>query len=690
MKLFADTETWCEVPIQAGTYRYAAAAEVMLVAYALDDGPVHCWDRTDGSDMPMDLAIGLIEDDGPVIFHNAMFDRAVMRFNMPSFTPPLDRWRCTMARALAHGLPGSLDQLCELFNLPQDTRKLKEGRELVRLFCMPGPKNRKLRRATRETHPQEWARFIEYAKQDVAAMREIDKRLPVWNYRGAELELWRLDQRINDRGAQMDLDLARGAIAATDREQERLAVETQRLTDGVIEAATQRDALLAYMLAEYGIELPDAQGSTVERLLESDPDLPEPVRELLTVRLSATKTSTAKYRKVLGGANVDGRLRGLLQFAGAMRTARWAGRLFQPQNLPRPTMEAEAIEAAVEALRCDVADLVLPGEVMQAASNALRGLIVAPPGRKLVVADLSNIEGRDQAWLAGEAWKLQAFRDFDAGIGPDLYKLAYAKSFGVTPEQVGKPERQIGKVQELALGYQGGVGAFVTMAAGYGMDLDKMARQAWDVLPPDLKAEAIDFHEWQRGQGAAAARALPFEVYVVCETFKRAWRRAHAAISGYWPELEAAAVAAVSNPGETIACRMLKLRRDGAWLRIVLPSGRALCYPHPQVGDDGKLSYRGINQYNRKWQRLRTYGGKLLENACQAVARDVMAAAMPHIEAEGYEIVLTVHDEIIAEAPDSPEYSAEHLSALLAAGAPWTAGMPLAAQGFECYRYRKD
>lgn len=689
-KLYADTETFSATPITAGTYRYAADAEVMLFAYAIDDGPVFCWDRTADPDVPLDLAIALLEDDGEVIFHNAMFDRAVLRFDLPHLTPVLARWRCTMARALAHGLPGKLDKLCDLFNLSQDERKQKDGRDLVQLFCKPRPKTSKLRRATRETHPEEWARFIDYAKHDVIAMRTLDRLMPLWNYQGAELALWHLDQRINDRGVAMDMQLAHGAIAATDREQARLAEETQRLTDGVVEKATQRDALLAYILAAHDIELPDLQTSTIERLLDSDPDLPDPVRELLAVRVLATKASTSKYKRVAGGVNSDGRLRGLLQFCGAMRTGRWAGRLFQPQNLPRPSMEQEAIDAAVAALRCDMADLILPGEVMPAAANALRGLIVAPPGRKLCISDLSNIEGRGQAWLAGEAWKLDAFRAYDAGTGPDLYKLAYSKSFGVRPEEVAKSERQIGKVQELALGYEGGVGAFVTMAAGYGMDLDAMARLAWATLPPDLKAESIDFHDWMSRRGNAAARALRFEVFVVCDVFKRAWRRGHPQIASYWKELEAAAVAAVLNPGETIQARKLRLRRDGAWLRIVLPSGRALCYPRPEVLDDGKLAYRGINQYNRKWQRLRTYGGKLFENVCQAVARDVMAAAMPPTEAAGFRICLTVHDEEITEAPDTAEFTADRLSALLSAGAEWTCGMPLAAAGFETYRYRKD
>ena len=698
MKLYGDTETFSATPIQHGTYRYAANAEVMLFPYAIDNGPVQCWDVTTGEPCPRDLAYALSWPEFDVVFHNAMFDRAVLRFAMPQYCPTLDRWHCTMVKALSCSLPGSLDALGEVLGLPQDTRKLKTGNKLIQLFCKPQPEKSKSRRATRETHPGEWEQFIAYAKADVEAMRKIDQQLPNWNYRGFELAMWRLDQQINDRGVCMDIDLARTAIAAVDQEQQRLAAKTKKLTnydaetgEGVA-SATQRDALLEHILAEYSFVLPDMRASTIEKFLESgyhgaSSDLPEALRELLLVRLQSTTTSTSKYKRVINGVNVDGRLRGLLQFNGASRTGRWSGRTFQPQNLPRPSMTQKDIEYSIDAFKGGVADLLLP-DVMAAASSALRGVIVAPKGRKLVVSDLSNIEGRDQAWLAGEDWKLKAFEDFDAGTGHDLYKLAYAKSFGVAPETVTKDQRQKGKVQELALGYQGGVGAFVTFAAGYGIDLDQMAKDAWDSLPDDLRYQALDFWAWCQKENRPT-HGLSKEVFVTCDTFKRAWRHAHEAISAYWPQLENAAICAVQNTGQQFAVRELTIERVNHWLRVTLPSGRALCYPRPQVKDN-KLSYEGVNQYSRKWCRLSTYGGKLFENVCQAVARDVMVAAMPHIEEAGYSIILTVHDEVICEAPDREEFNAKHLSALLAAGAPWSQGMPLAAGGFEGYRYRKD
>ncbi len=361
--------------------------------------------------------------------------------------------------------------------------------------------------------------------------------------------------------------------------------------------------------------------------------------------------------------------------------------------------------------------------VMEIASSAMRGCIIAAPGKKLVVADLSNIEGRVQSWLAGEAWKLQAFRDFDTidadgkRKGHDLYKIAYAKSFGIRPEDVNKDQRQKGKVQELALGYQGGVGAFVTFAVAYGIDLEQMAADAWNDLPDDLVDEADGFLSWlhkkvhdasaqrikrqpslDRQEEANRVRAeldkaqygLSREVFIVCDVFKRAWRLAHPRIAAMWKELQEAVVMSTNRPGFTYQVGPLKIRRDGAWLRIRLPSGGFLCYPSPQVDKDGGWSYMGVNQYNRKWSRIRSYGGKIFENVCQAVARDVMAYNMQDIEDANYEIVLSVHDELLTETPDTDDYTAEELSKLLATVKPWAAGLPLAAAGFEAYRYKKE
>jgi len=326
--------------------------------------------------------------------------------------------------------------------------------------------------------------------------------------------------------------------------------------------------------------------------------------------------------------------------------------------------------------------------VMEKCSSSIRGVFIAPKGKKFVIADLAGIENRVLAWLAGEAWKLEAFLDFDLRDGHDMYKLAYAKAFGIDPADVGKHERSIGKVLELMLGYAGGVGAYITGALTYRIDLEDMAEKAWDAIPDATRLEASDFLEWQLSQGRTQ-HGLTDRAFIVCESFKRLWRGSNPAISSWWKELEEVVRRAINSPGQTLTCRMHKIRRDGAWLRVMLPSGRYLCYTSPRVEDDGKITFMGVNQYTRKWERLNTFGGKICENICQAVARDVLASSMQPIESAGYEIVLTVHDEIISEAPDTDDYTHEHLAELMSAGCDWTEGLPLAAAGFEAYRYRK-
>lgn len=692
MILYGDLETFCASPLKHGTYQYAEKCEVMLFAYATDGGPVAVWDLMTGAPMPDDLTEALVFAD-EIVFQNSMFDRSVFRLATNS-TPlmrevgeDLPRWRDTMVQALTHSLPGGLEKLGNVLKVEEDKRKQAAGKALIRLFCIPPAKNLKRGRATRATHPVEWQQFIDYADGDILAMREIHRKCPKWNYRGFELDLWHLDQRINDRGVCVDLDLARAAIEAVKIEQARLKDVTQEMTAGWVESATKRDKLLEYLLMEYGVDLPNLQKDTIERRIE-DPDLPIELRNLLAVRLMASTSSTSKYNAVVRGVSADGRLRGLLQFAGAGRTARWAGRLFQPQNLMRPDMPQEEIDQGVEAIKAGAVGLLFEN-VMRVCANAMRGVIVAPPGKKLVVGDLANIEGRMAAWLAGEDWKLDAFREYDAGTGPDLYKVAYAKAFNILVAAVTKPMRQIGKVMELMLQYEGGVGAFLTGAATYGIDLDAMAEAALPVIPADVLQESRDFHVWTVKKKRSTF-GLPADTFVACDALKRLWRYAHPAISPYWRELKEAVIDAINRPGEMFIARRLRIQRVGAWLKIELPSGRFLCYPSPQVDEKSQISYMGVNQYSRQWSRIKTYGGKLFENITQAAARDVLAHNMPLVERHGYEIVLSVHDELITEAPDTNDYSTGVLCELMAMTPDWADGLPLASAGFEGYRYKKD
>jgi DNA polymerase len=682
VRLYLDTETYSETPIGHGTYRYIADCEVMIITFAVDDGPVQCIDLTAEYSSLDELREHILAAD-EIVAHNAVFDRNVMAKLIPGI--PFEKWRCSMVKALAHSLPGSLDKLGDIYHLGIDIAKHKEGKALVHLFCKPQPKKRKLRRATAKTHPAEWQRFIAYACNDIEAMRVIYQKLPDWNTGAEELALWQLDQRINDRGFAVDVVLATAAIEATKIAQAKLAQETATLTAGAVKKATQRDAMLLHILESYGHQLKDLTKSTVEIALE-DQDLPPGMRELLIVRQQASLTSTSKFNALIRGVSDDSRLRGTLQYNGANRTGRWAGRTFQPHNLMRPTLDHDEIDDGIEAILCGAADLIY-GNTMEVISNVTRGCIIAPPGKKLVVADLSNIEGRVLAWLADEEWKLQAFRDFDAGIGPDLYMLAYAKSFNVDHQSVTKPQRQVGKVEELAMGYEGGVGAFLTFALAYSLDLDQLAEDAWPTLPKDIVSEADSFYDWMVEQKRPTF-GLPRKTFVTCDSLKRMWRRAHPNITSLWPELKTAAVEAVNYRGKAIPVRHIKVMRSGMWVRILLPSGRSLCYPSPQC-KDGQLSYMGTNQYTRKWSRTKTYGGKLAENVTQAVAKDILAVNMPRIDKLGYKIVLTVHDEIIAETPNDPDFNVKHLAALMSEVPPWAEGLPLAAAGFECRRYRK-
>jgi DNA polymerase len=701
-KLWVDSETFSEIPIQCGVHRYAEAAELLMLQYAIDDGPITVLDIANGDSFTPELREAMDDPTVELWAHNSHFDRTILRYTI-GFDTDISRWHDTMIQAYSHSLPGALGMLCEVLKVPTDQAKDKDGKALIQLFCKPQPQNRKIRRATKFTHPEQWARFLSYGGLDITAMRACYNRMPKWNITEFDWKLWGIDQRINDRGFLVDEDLVEAAISAIEREKGRLAGKAKDMTDGEVESATQRDAVLRYALAAYGVDLPDLKASTLERRINDD-SLPVALRELLALRLQASSTSVSKYKVLKKAASEDQRLRGTMQFRGALRTGRWAGRMFQPQNLPRPTLKDKDIQYGIDLLKSGIADLAFPN-VTQLVSSSVRSAIIAPPGKKLVVADLSNIEGRMLAWLAGEQWKLQAFTDYDTILGTDekgheirkghdLYILSYANSFRVSPELVienknaGGNWRQIGKVQELALGYEGGVGAFLTFAATYQIDLEDMAKNAWDTLPTDLMSEAKDSLAWTL-KNKRSTFGLSNEAWLTCEVFKRGWRYAHPEISSWWRELDFKVRQAIANPGMTYHSRRVAIRKDGAWLRIRLPSGRFLCYPQAAI-EDNKITYTGINQYSRKWCRLQTYGGKLAENITQAAACDIIAWSMPRIEDAGYAILMSVHDEFITETADNTDFSSDSLAALMSQGEAWSQGLPLAAAGFESYYYKKD
>jgi len=685
--LWIDLETYSEIPLSNGLQSYAEGVEIILFLYAIGDGDVNCLDFTqEGCEMPDDL-VHAIKTAKKVWAQNTYFDRTILNKCLPQFDWSIPRWRDTMIQAATNGLPAGLDGMGTVMGLDDETAKDKGGKNLIHLFCKPRPANHKLRRATWETHPVEWQQFVHYGVKDIKAMRECHKRMPKVNYpNSVELDFWHLDQKINDRGFCVDVDLVNAAILAVQLEAKSLKKQVIKVTDGELDSTTKRDATLKYLLESYGVSLPDLKKGTLERRLE-DQMLPEEVKELIRIRLQASSSSTSKFARLGKAVGKDGRCRGTIQFYGAKRTGRAAGRVFQPQNLPsRGLLSHAEIAFGIQALKDGDALEYFPN-MMKLLTSVIRSCVIAAPGKKLVVSDLSNIEGRVAAWVTGEDWKLRAFRDFDEGRGVDQYKLAYAKAFQVDAATVTKPQRDIGKVLELMMGYGGGVGAFVTGALGYGFDLEEMAKRIWETLPETEVHKARAFLEWVR-KHKRPTYDLSDEAFITCDVLKRLWRNSNFQISSYWKQIEDAFVAAVNRPGRVIKCGPhIHVVKVGAWLRIRLPSGRVLSYPSATVEID--LKFFGENPYTRQWQRLTIWGGTLFENICQAIARDVLYYAMPRAEALGYEIILHVHDELIAEVDDNKEHNVEELSSIMVAGENWTKGLPLAAAGFETYAFRK-
>lgn len=691
MKIYCDLETYSETSISCGSHAYAECAEVLLFGYAIDDEPARVWDLTSGAPMPADLKAGLNEamaGRATTVWHNGfMFDTIVLKHAL-GIDLPLESIEDTMVMAYQHGLPGSLGMLSDVFHMDEDKAKDKKGKQLVQLFCKPLPKTRKFHRATRDTHPTEWQAFIEYCRLDIEAERELYKKLPKINCTLLERKVQLIDARINRRGMLMDVELAHAAVKAAEENQEKLRDRTFEVTNGALESTTQRDKLIQYIKEEYGWDIPSMTKAEIEKRVD-DTSIPEPVRELLALRLMSTKTSVKKFEAVINAVNKDNRLRGCLQFRGAARTGRWSGRLFQPQNLPRPSLDDDEIALAIEAAKAGVIDMFFD-DPAKALSNCLRGLIVVPEGKKLVVADYSNIEGRVLAWLACEEWKVKAFEDFDAGHGHDLYKLTYGRTFNIDPAAVTKPQRQMGKVLELAMGYQGGAGAFVTFAKGYGIDLDAMADTVAKTIDPTIWADAETSYAYFAEKNLTCG--LEYKTFIACDAVKRAWRIANSEIAALWRKADDAVVEAMTRPVRVPIGSRINVLRRGAYLVIELPSGRSLCYPAPQLHDDGTctFSYMGVEQFTRKWKRIKTYGGKVIENITQAVAADVLAEGLINLEDAGYNTVLTIHDEVLAEVLDTPDYNIDEMKRLMTELPAWTKGLPLAAAGFEDYRYRKD
>lgn len=732
--LFIDHESFSAADLKkCGSYRYAEdpTTEIMLTTYAFDDGPVYCYDATDGGPMPRDLrralrmfAKGYTGDDGPrmVGANYLMFDRLLLRECWGYDITPRNIID-TMVRAFRHALPGSLAAQCEVLGVSEDLAKDKAGKALIQRFCKPTPKNYKVRRYDHTTHPQEWRQFVAYAKSDITSMREVFHRIPQWGNSAFEDEVLAVDQLINDRGFYVDTALAEAAIAAVKKHKAELQAEAAEKWGAGLTGAAFIPLLQELAPA---FDIPNAQKSTLNDLL-ADEDLPDDARTLIEMRLGASSTASTKYNPLLLGLSCDGRRRGCIQYGGANRTLRFAGKGFQPQNLARGYYTVDELAIAIPVMLKGRAHWLY--DVSKLTASTVRGCIVPTPGHKLVVADYSNVEGRGLAWLAGEEGALATFR-----AGTDIYKVLASTMFKVSYDDVTKDQRQIAKAAVLGLGYGGGVNAFLTFAKNLGLDLHKLADDMDGSFPDHIWAAARKGFEYARIQeknkrGFAGKKPerpsydLPKKVWLTCDSIKRMYREANPAIARFWRELDDGVMLAVKNPGKVYWAgapvrangdKAIKITRTftrddegkkvpGWWLKLELPSGRVLSYPGVGISvekvvdeDDAerpeyreRVRYMGQNQTTRQWQKIYTYGGKLAENVTQALCRDMLAFALVGVERAGWPIVLHVHDEIVTDVPNEPQYSAAELERLMCVLPDWAEGFPLTAAGQELMRYAK-
>ena len=684
---FVDSETYSDVPIKSGFMNYVQGAEVMLVSYAKGEGEIGLWDITRGEQMPSELEDNIYDERVKLVAHQSAFDRRMFQFTdlFPGADLQVARWEDTMVQALAHGLPGALDSLCKIFGVDADKAKSKKGKQLIQLFCKPTSSGK---RNTEATHPAQWGDFRDYAKSDISAMRVIHRKMPRRNYpdRPVDFKVWEIDQRINQRGFLIDPVLAQAAVEAAKEEKATLAAKVIEATGNAVTAGTQGDALLKYIVESYGVELPDMRADTLKRRIE-DESLPVELRQLLDLRVQSNRNSASKYTAALKSMNEDNRLRDTLQFCGAAGTGRWGGRVFQPQNMMRPTMDKEDIDKAINVIKSGLAPMIYDN-LPEVLGNCVRGLIIAPPGKKLIVNDYSSIEGRGLAYLAREDYIVDFYRSVDADlVDYDSYMLAYAICFGVDPATVTKAMRQLGKPIELAFGYGGGVAAFLTFAMTYHIDLVKAMEAIWETGDPHHLAECLQKYEWAKKHGYHAG--MQPRMYAAFEYVKQKWRTARPKTVQFWDDLSTGFKSAIMFENDVFSAGSIKFKRQGHWLYMRLPSGRCLTFLKPLMKGD-QITFMGLDRYTKQWKRQNTHGGKLSGLATQAMANDILRVALPKLEDNGYEVVLTVHDEAIAETPDTDEFTSEGMAALMTEEIEWMPGFPLASDGFETYRYRKD
>ena len=636
-------------------YRYARDEDfqILLFAYKIDKEPVEVIDLAAGEKLPGWLR-GCLSDERVVKHaYNAAFEWYCL--NQAGYSTPLEQWRCTMAHGLYCGYPAGLDAIGKAIGLPQDRQKLAVGKALIRYFCTPCKPTARNghRKWNLPVHdPEKWDLFKEYCRQDVVAEWEILQRLKLFPMPKEEQQLWQMDVRMNAYGARVDGDLIQGALVVDAASTQELETEARSLTG--LSNPNSTTQLLGWLEA-HGVTLPNLQKATVEEALGQE-GIPADARRALQIRQQLGKTSIKKYQAMDAAKCGDGRVRGLMQYYGANRTGRWAGRLVQIQNLPRNYLGT--LDCARKlVIRGDYAGLkLLYRNVPDVLSQLIRTAFIPSEGRKLVVADFSAIEARVIAWLAGEQWVNEVFATHGK-----IYEATASQMFHVPVERIvkGNPEyelRQKGKVATLALGYQGGVNSLISMGA-LGMG-----------LPAEELPEIVD-----------------------------RWRQANPRIVDLWYQVGNAALA-VMESAQPQAVHGLVFALEGdllygqSFLTVRLPSGRKLFYPKPFLKENqfGRpaVHYYTVGQQTRKWEVASTYGGKMVENIVQAIARDCLAETLKRIDARGLQVVFHVHDEVIIDAP--METTVEEICGLMAEPIPWAPGLILRGAGFESSYYMKD
>ena len=648
--LFVDIETFSSVSLpDCGVYKYAESPDfdILLLGYAFDDDPVEVIDLTNPlMCIPEDLRSAFYDEQVVKVAHNSQFERVCLSRYLGKQIAP-GAFEDSMVMASWCGLPLSLDAVGKALGLSEEEAKMKEGKALVRKFCLPRKPTRSnpKTRLTAQDAPDDWLTFIEYNRRDVETERTIYKRLLKWRPAPEEYRVWALDQKINDAGIRVDLTMAKHAVEIGEAFREKLLDKAQEISG--LSNPNSTEQIKAWLREQEGVTVTSLNKKVVADVVAGLTD--DKCREFMALRTQFSKSSTKKYDAIIRSACADEHIHGTFQFVGAGRTGRWAGRLVQLQNLPQNHMEdLDSARQLVRAGDAETLELIYP-DVQGTLSELIRTALVPEPGQKFIVADFAAIEARVIAWIAGEEWRQKVFAE-----GGDIYCASASQMFKVpvVKHGINGELRAKGKIAELALGFGGGVQALKAFGA------DKMG------MSDEEMAETVD-----------------------------KWREASPHIVALWRSLEQAAQRCIRRQKSTLST-VGGIRfdwEDGVmWMR--LPSGRRIAYWGADFGENRwgnpSLSYMGLDQKTKKWGRLETWGGKLTENLVQATARDILAGAMLRLDAAGYSIRGHVHDEVIVTCP--VETKVADVAELMGANVPWAPGLLLRADGYECDYYRKD